>query len=133
MTAGISDEEHADAQCANAANADFEVVLRVAGFADGDYKLGIALLTKQKGRNVVTYYECDETFTVKDEAVAQAVDAFAIAAEQAAAIEEAAAEAEAGMDEDFISGEEFAGVETSDEDFADADVGGDAGTSTSVG
>ena len=123
MTPGISGVEHTDAQCQNAANTDFDVVLRVAGYKDGEYKLGVAILYKQDGKDVVKYYACEDTFTVKNEAIVPATEAFANAAAEA----------------DEVDGEDAEGAEDDDADFADADTDfaadglENAGASVSVG
>lgn len=121
MTEGISGVSHEDAKCENAAKADFEVVLRVANYADGEYKLGVALLYKSGGKNAVLYTECSDTITVKNEAIVQATEAFANAAEEAAA-----------MDGDFpMDDADFDGEDIDDGDFSD-DLDA-AGASVSVG
>lgn len=108
MIPGVSGVAHDDAQCQNAANTDFDVVLRVEGFADGEYKLGAVLLYKIGGTTNVSYYEYDQTLTVKSNAVVQATEAFANAAEEAAAAEEGGLE---GMGEASEQPEDFEDVE----------------------
>lgn len=112
MHEGISGVAHDDAQCQNAANSDFDVVLRVEGYKDGEYKLGAVMLYKMNGQNSVAYYEYDQTLTVKGNAVVQATEAFANAAEDAEAAEAAAAEGELeGMGEASELPEDFEDAE----------------------
>ena len=129
MSQGITGVSHDEAQCLNASNTDFDVVLRVAGFADGEYNLGIALLYKVNGKTNVTYYQCEETFTVKGETVVQATEAFA----------NAAAMAEEADEEGDISDDDIDFVNVDPEDFEGsganfpADEVDTAGASVSVG
>lgn len=78
MTPGISGEEHVGAQCKNAANTDFDVVLSVSKFPDGVYDLGIVLYYDRNGSAAYSYHEFGESITVKDGAasIGQTQDAF---------------------------------------------------------
>ncbi len=127
MTPGVSGVTHDAALCQNAANADFEVVLRLKDYADGEYKLGVVLMYKRDGKNAYSYYEVSDTLNVKDEAAVEATQAFANAAADAAA---------AGFADN-----DFADEGSLDEDFAAAGLGDisgefpsdDAGSAGSVG
>lgn len=66
MTPGISGVEHVGAQCKNAANTDFDVVLSVSKYPDGVYGLGIVLYYDLNGSSAYSYHEFSETFTVTD-------------------------------------------------------------------
>ena len=65
-TAGISGVDHADAQCANASGADFEVVLNAAALPDDIYTLGLVLQYTVNGETKLDYIALPSTqsFTV---------------------------------------------------------------------
>ncbi len=65
-TAGISGVDHADAQCANASGADFEVVLNAAALPDDIYTMGLVLQYTVNGETKLDYIALPSTqsFTV---------------------------------------------------------------------
>lgn len=63
MQTGISGLDHADAQCANAANCDFELFLSAASLPDDIYSLGMVIQYKVDGADKFEYVEFPETCT----------------------------------------------------------------------
>ena len=95
MMPGTSGVDHADALCKNAANTDFQAVLDVSKYANGQYDLGIIIYYKlPDGNTAYSYHELNASFTVEGGAVSQ--DQSYPAAQAAVPVEEAAfVEAEA--------------------------------------
>ena len=89
MTPGISGDAHIGAQCKNPSNADFDVVLSVSKFKDGQYDLGVVLYYELNGSTAYSYHELGESITVKD---GKATDTAVGFSAPSASDEEAAAE-----------------------------------------
>ena len=78
MTPGISGVTHTGALCKNADGTDFDVVFTVAkNYKDGIYDLGVVLYYElPEGDTAYSYYEFDETISVKGGKIASAEDVF---------------------------------------------------------
>lgn len=81
--AGVSGVSHDNALCLHADSTDFEVVLQVKDFSDGEYKLGVVMMYTRSGGSTYSYHEFEDTLTVRNKAIALATEAFADAAAQA--------------------------------------------------
>ena len=77
---GISGNAHEGAQCQNPTSADFDVILSVSKFSDGNYGLGVVLYYDLNGSTAYSYHEFSEAFTVKDGKATASEAGFSIAA-----------------------------------------------------
>lgn len=86
---GISGDAHVGAQCKNPTNADFDVVLSVSKFKDGQYKLGVVLYYDLNGSTAYSYHEFGESITVKDGKATDSAVGFGVpsASNESAAVE----------------------------------------------
>lgn len=75
MVPGISGADHEGALCANAANTDFEAILNVAPYPDGEYSIGVVLYYTYNGNSAYSYHIFDESFTVQGGAMVDSAPA----------------------------------------------------------
>lgn len=61
---GVSGDPHVGAICLNPASADFEAVLDVSKYPEGEYKLGVVLYYLMNDKKSYAYYEFPQTITM---------------------------------------------------------------------
>lgn len=84
---GISGDAHIGAQCKNVTSADFDVILSVSKFSDGQYNLGVVLYYDLNGSTAYSYHEFGQSITVKDGKATDTAVGFGVSAANETAAE----------------------------------------------
>ena len=112
MVAGSSGVDHSDALCKNAENTDFEAVLDVSKYTDGQYDLGVIIYyLLEDGSTAYSYHELGESFTVSGGAVSQDQAYFLGQSDAAAAVADAPFVDASAEDEDLAFADAFTAEE----------------------
>lgn len=61
---GVSGDPHLDAICLNPADADFETILDVSKYPDGEYGLGVVLYYLMENQKSYAYFEFPQTISI---------------------------------------------------------------------
>lgn len=111
---GVSGDPHLGAICLNPADADFETVLDVSKYPDGEYGLGVVIYYQMDNQKAYAYYEFPQTISISGGA----------AALSGADVGDASAFLPA--DDEGLSLDEGAEEDYGEEDFGDEDFGDEA-------